>query len=1088
MSRGSSLIIKRATSKDDNALYRLVKEIKGCSIMQAMSMLGTMPLVLVENDPDTAKVQEWARRLKELEVEYELTGDAPSTSSSSASAPKSSSSSGGSGSIIVTGVDREKNYNENEIYKLIKKIRGCSITEAMSLFGSMPFTLVENASAAQIDEWSKQLKDLYVLIEVKGGDASSSASSSSSTSAPKPANKPSTTSSSSSSSHSGSGGAIYVTGIESGKNENEIYKAFRKIRGCSMSEAMSLLTDIPFTLVEDAGKNLAEYEALLKEVGVQFEIRGGGSSSAPAPQPTYVPPAEEPSPVDEYMDEDESEEGQEEGPEQVVSSAEQKLESMIGLTAVKREVEKIKAYIYKNQGEKINCHMFFLGNPGTGKTVVARLMGDILHSAGVLPTNNFVECSAKDLISPYIGGTADQTGKMVEKAMGGILYIDEAYSLNPKENQHGKECVDALIKLMEDKRGEFCCIFAGYTEEMQELLDANPGFDSRVKFKILFEDYTKPELKQIAADFIKSKKYEVSEEILNRIIDIVDMNRYSKNFGNARTARTVVESIMLIQAVRTKKDRKDRTITMEDVERYCEDNDVKLVDPETAGTSDARTRLNELVGLTSVKETIDDLISYFTMNKGRKIDFHMAFMGNPGTGKTVVARLVGEMLHEEGLLPSSKLLEVTSSDMIAQYVGQTAPKTKALIQKAMGGVLFVDEAYTLAGGKGASFDFGSEAIMELLKAMEDRRGDFCVILAGYTKEMHDLFAVNPGLQSRVKFELEFPDYNVDELKAMAKMYLKKDGYEVSDEDLDVLVNYSYSLKNEKNYANARTLREVLSKVEIKQAGRVRKSDPTNRVLTIEDMEKALDEKKIKLIVDLLKNGPQALESNDGPLAPMVDINKLRDDYAHVMPQPFEKVQSDIAECVVAIYNESKDGKGESSGFIISDNGYVATCAHCVRNSVSLKVRHRVIHRSRHIDTYYDAQVVAISEENDTAIIKMMTDEKFLFVPMAPEDVEDLKPLSHVFLMGYPFGVSRFDEMSVNEGKIASYQRNMNGPDQINLDISAKSGNSGSCVIDGATGQVIGVLCGSSTSQSGALVEEINYCRPISYIWDLIKGK
>ena len=831
---------------------------------------------------------------------------------------------------------------------------------------------------------------------------------------------------------------------------------------------------------------------MLKQVGVQFEIRGG-SNPTPAPAPTYVPPAEEPSAVDDLKDEpEESESSSEEDvpPEEVISSAEEKLQSMIGLTAVKREVEKIKAYIYKNQGEKINCHMFFLGNPGTGKTVVARLMGDILHSAGVLPTNNFVECSAKDLISPYIGGTADLTGKMVEKAMGGILYVDEAYSLNPKENQHGKECVDALIKLMEDKRGEFCCIFAGYTEEMQELLDANPGFDSRVKFKIMFEDYTKPELKQIAADFIKSKKYEIADDILNTIIDIVDMNRYSKNFGNARTARTVVESIMLIQAVRTKQDRKDRTITMEDVKRYCEDNNVTLIDPETAGQSDARSKLNELVGLTSVKETIDDLISYFTMNKGRKIDFHMAFMGNPGTGKTVVARLVGEMLHEEGLLPSSKLLEVTSSDMIAQYVGQTAPKTKALIQKAMGGVLFVDEAYTLAGGKGSTSDFGAEAVMELLKAMEDRRGDFCVILAGYTKEMHDLFAVNPGLQSRVKFELEFPDYNVDELKAMAKMYLKKDGYEVSDEDLDVLVNYSYSLKGQKNYANARTLREVLSKVEIKQAGRVRKSDPTNRVLTIEDMEKALDENVIKTIVKMLKEGPQA-GSDSAPQvgAPMLDINKLRDDYAHVMPQPFEKVQADIAECVVAIYNESKDGKGESSGFIISDNGYVATCAHCVRNSVSLKVRHRVIHRSRHIDTYYDAQVVAINEESDTAIIKMLTDDKFLFVPMAPEDVEDLKPLSRVFLMGYPFGVSRFDEMSVNEGKIASYQRAMaNAADQINLDISAKSGNSGSCVIDGATGQVIGVLCGSSTSQSGALVEEINYCRPISYIWKLIKGE
>ena len=222
---------------------------------------------------------------------------------------------------------------------------------------------------------------------------------------------------------------------------------------------------------------------------------------------------------------------------------------------------------------------------------------------------------------------------------------------------------------------------------------------------------------------------------------------------------------------------------------------------------------------------------------------------------------------------------------------------------------------------------------------------------------------------------------------------------------------------------------------------------------------------------------------------MVKLSKLEEQYQELGVAPFEDMKPRIIETVIAIKNQSEEGNSESSGFIISKDGYAVTCAHCVKNVQKLTVRVRLVHRGKNIDLNYDAEVVAVDAPNDVAVIKLLTDEEFEFVAMAPIGVKDLAPLSKVYLLGYPFGVSRFDKMSINEGKVASYQRNNpNGrPDAINLDISAKSGNSGSCVIDGATGQVIGVLCGSELSQSGSLTEEVNYCRPISFVWDLIKA-
>ena len=756
--------------------------------------------------------------------------------------------------------------------------------------------------------------------------------------------------------------------------------------------------------------------------------------------------------------------------------ADKLFEGLVGLEEVKEELVKIKAYVSKNNNDDITLNMAFLGNPGSGKELVAGLMAKILYSYGATRSTNFYSFSAKDFKSLDPSSIANN----IAKAAGGVVYLSDAELLDQTDgNRDVKFALEFMINIMKEFKGtRTCFILGGYKYLVEEMLYNCAELSSKIRFRLLFPDYDKGELKQLITKFLKERGYEIKDTAITLMIDILEQRKFAPEYANCDTVLEVINGVIIAQNYRTIKDAKDRTVDKKDVEKYMEDNNVFIVGSKELGVSSARQDLEKLVGLEEVKKNVDNLIAFFAKNRNKKVDFHMAFLGAPGTGKTEVARIIGRLLHEEGLLPTSKFIECTRDNFIGKYIGHTTPKTRELIKRAMGGVLYVDEAYTLADN--SENGFGKEAIAELLKVMEDKRGEFCVILSGYTDEMKNLFQVNPGFKSRVKFELVFNDYNEEEMHRIAHLFLKKDDYTITDDALDLVVKVVGYLKNKPHYASARTLRETLNSVEIAQAGRTRKLGIETRELTVDDVYSAFGENFVK----------QLGSTDHKSLKPkMVKISKLEEQYKELGVSTFEDAKARIIETVIAIKNQSEEGNSESSGFIISKDGYAVTCAHCVKAVQKLTVRVRLVHHGKNIDLNYDAEVVAVDAPNDVAVIKLLTDEEFEFVPLAPIGVKDLAPLSKVYLLGYPFGVSRFDKMSINEGKVASYQRNNpNGrPDAINLDISAKSGNSGSCVIDGATGQVIGVLCGSELSRSGSLTEEVNYCRPVSFVWDLIKA-
>ncbi len=249
----------------------------------------------------------------------------------------------------------------------------------------------------------------------------------------------------------------------------------------------------------------------------------------------------------------------------------EELNKLIGLTKAKEQLQRIIGYVVKNKDKKPNIHMAFLGNPGTGKTTFAKLIADLFYKYNVLPTNKFINGNRSTLVARYIGHTAPKTRKAVNDAMGGVLLIDEAYALADKgeKKSFGSEAIDILIQEMENKRGEFCCILAGYKREMLELFNTNPGFKSRIPFIIDFEDFTTDELEIIVNKLLDENKLKVNDIVKNKIMSILVYMKSNPYFGNARDCRNLIEQLHMIA-----EDREDfdGEITLDDISIYMKEN------------------------------------------------------------------------------------------------------------------------------------------------------------------------------------------------------------------------------------------------------------------------------------------------------------------------------------------------------------------------------------------------------------------------------------------------------------------------------------------------------------------------------------
>ncbi|KAH8672057.1 NFX1-type zinc finger-containing protein 1 [Tricladium varicosporioides] len=554
-------------------------------------------------------------------------------------------------------------------------------------------------------------------------------------------------------------------------------------------------------------------------------------------EPTSLPPTlvnQKPSPANIDWQRQKAQEG-------AINPTIDELMQMIGLEAVKAKVLQIKAKVETSLRQGVNMKkerlgLVLLGNPGTGKTTVARHYAKILSSLQVLPGNGFIETTGSRLAH---GGVAEVKTHLqkLQASGGGVYFIDEAYQLVAEHTQGGKMVLDFLLAEIESLTGEVVFIFAGYRSSMEKFFAHNVGFESRIPYTLLFEDYTNEELMAML-QFKILKCFEKRGINIDGGIDGLYMRiavrrlgsgRGRDGFGNARALENLFSRIRDRQADRLAKERRqgllpdDYTITQED-----------LIGPDPSKAilqCSAWDELQKLIGLSSVKNSVNFMIDLIKTNYDRElqekhpvhVSLNRIFLGSPGTGKTTVAKLYGQVLRDLGMLSNGEVVTKNPSDFIGSYVGHSEANTKAILASTIGKVLIIDEAYMLSstskggdGGSGSNTDTFKTAVIDTIVAeVQSVPGeDRCVLLLGYEDEMKRFFQnVNPGLTRRFQLSdaFKFEDFSNMELEEILRLKLKQQGLGATAEAIPVAINVLDRARNGLNFGNGGDVENLISK-------------------------------------------------------------------------------------------------------------------------------------------------------------------------------------------------------------------------------------------------------------------------------------
>jgi len=754
---------------------------------------------------------------------------------------------------------------------------------------------------------------------------------------------------------------------------------------------------------------------------------------------------------------------------------------------------------------RVSRHMVFTGPPGVGKTEIARALGEIYRSLKVLRKGHVVEVQRADLVAGYIGQTAIKTLDKCKEALDGILFVDEAYALAGEGKDFGQEAIATLLKFMEDNRDRIMVIAAGYPNEMRRFIATNPGMASRFNRTIEFPAYEPKELAAILRLMATRQRAELPGELEQSLVPWIESQSRSEGWGNAREMRNLLDKASEAQSLRVAADPTAdiSKIEMVDFESIGVNwvrtrvppqspppppapppppSPPLLVQPLLAPSSSpdhlaprpmrrlkveaaiplertldqALDNLEEMVGLEPVKEEVNKLMSGLEVERMRReqglavapISRHMVFTGPPGVGKTEVARALGDIYRSLHVLRKGHLVETDRSGLVAGYIGQTAPKTLDKCREALDGILFIDEAYSLAR---PGNDFGQEAIDTLLKFMEDNRDRIVVIVAGYPNEMQRFINSNPGLSSRFTKTIAFPPYAANELTAILRVMAKRQNFVLPDDLESSLAPWMKVGMRNKSWGQAREMRTLLERAREAQALRVT-HDPSAdvRQLVMADIDAAI-----------AISGYREVEPE-----------KISDTIVRIPTLPhsvtlLSEGASALQTAVVTVKLENSHG----SGFFISKDGYLLTNQHVVGDNKFVTIK---LTTGRQMP----GEVLRSHKARDIALVKVNES--------AMEALPLQLNLPDVAAEVYAVGTPKDEKWSttITKGIVSGYRTDddlfSSGNKDLKLlqsDAAIHGGSSGGALVD-RFGNVVAVSVGGIVVTADKTGSSLNFFIPI----------
>ncbi|KAF3400512.1 Stage V sporulation protein K [Talaromyces pinophilus] len=527
------------------------------------------------------------------------------------------------------------------------------------------------------------------------------------------------------------------------------------------------------------------------------------------------------------------------------------LMNMIGLEAVKAKFMEIKNLVdtARRQGVNLKKERFgavFIGNPGTGKTTIARLYGQFISSLGIVPAERFVEVTGARLANRGMSEYESTIERLKDddSEPAGVVFVDEAYQLT---SNGSSQVLEHILGEIERLQGNVAFVFAGYGKQMESFLGSKPGLRSRIPFLIKFDDYEDVELHQILLQQLKEKfnnKMRVEGGLYGLYMRIVvrriGRGRGRSGFGNAREVQNVLLHILFRQASRLSQ---RRQANQEADDFFLTRADLIGPPPsEVVVISQAWKDLQALIGLRSVKDAVQALIDRLQENYNREIaeqplvesSLNKVFLGNPGTGKTTVAKLYGQILADLALLSSGEVVVKNPSDFIGDHLGSSENITTNILESTRGKVLIIDEAYGLWSTEGTTrfTDSYRTAVIDTLvaqvqsKATEDR----CILLLGYRERMEMMFQnVNPAFGRRFPLSsaFVFEDYTDEELSDILELKLRQQGFAATEEAKQVAMEVLSRARNHRNFGNAGEVDIILDRAKESQQKRLSTSDGEN---------------------------------------------------------------------------------------------------------------------------------------------------------------------------------------------------------------------------------------------------------------------